>query len=382
MRKVLLIFVSILLCVLFAELTIVAAESIKIGAVYNVTGEIAACGDPARKGAALAVKQLNEMGGLLGKQIELFVEDGRSQQDTNANAAERLISNNNVDFLIGTVESTMSMVVGGVAQANKVLFIDSGGTATYIPDVIGEYGWMACFSDDVQAAAEARFAYEELGARTAWLFIDTAQDFCVSLGDSFKKHFLNLGGEILLEDSYLTGDVDVRAQITRLRNLDPQPDLLFIPSEVSMSGIVVKQIREMGINTPIVSGDGFDNPLIAEIAGPEYANNIYFTTHVSFASDKPKVQQFIEDYKKEYQMEPENGFAGLGFDTVMLLADAIKRAGSIDTKAVMTALGETKDLTLVTGNFSFLDGSRIPAKSVTIIELVDGVQTFKQTVMP
>lgn len=373
--------VTFILLVLFSLNVCAGADNIKFGGIFNLTGHQASMDNPARNGAALAIKEINAKGGILGKQIEFIVEDGKSDQTAVTNATEKLVSIYKVNVLLGLADTNYVLAAGGIAQKNKVPFLDVGGTMPSIPDLVGDYQFMACFGDNVQAAAEARFAYDVLKARTAWLFIDTASDFAVTLADFFRETFLALGGKVLLEDTYQTGDVDLRAQITRLKNLNPQPDILVTPTDASMSGLVVKQIREMGIDIPIISGDGFDTPLLIEVAG-ELADKVYFTTHVSFGSDDPIVQNFIAAYKKEYNREPESAFASLGYDAVYLLADAIKRAGSVEGNAVRIALGETKNLPGVTGTLSFLNGSRVPTKAVTIMEIMKAQTSYVQTVIP
>jgi len=372
---------TFILLVLFSLNVCADAENIKFGGIFNLTGSQATLDRPARNGAVLAIKEINAKGGILGKQIEFIVEDGKSNQTSVTNAVEKLVSIGNVDVLLGLTDASYVLAAGGIANNNKVPFLDVGGTTPSIPDLVGEYQFMECFGDNIQGAAMARFAYDVLNAKTAWLFMDTASEYSVGLCGFFKESYLALGGKLLLEDSYLMGDVDLRAQITRLKNLDPQPDILVTPTDCSMAGLVVKQIREMGIDIPILSGDGFDTPLLIETAR-ELADNIYFTTHVSFGSDDPIVQNFITAYKKEYNREPENSFASLGYDAVYLFADAIKRAGSVEGNAVRIALGETKNLPSVTGSLSFLNGSRVPTKAVTIVEIMKAETSYLQTIMP
>lgn len=373
--------VTFILLVLFSLNVCADAENIKFGGIFNLTGSQATLDNPARNGAALAIKEINAKGGILGKQIEFVIEDGKSDQTSVTNAVEKLVSIENVDVLLGLTDASYVLAAGGIANNNKVPFLDIGGTTPSIPDLVGEYQFMECFGDNIQGAAMARFAYDVLNAKTAWLFMDTASEYSVGLCGFFRESYLALGGKLLLEDTYLMGDVDLRAQITRLKNLDPQPDILVTPTDCSMAGLVVKQIREMGIDTPILSGDGFDTPLLIEIAR-ELADDIYFTTHVSFGSDDPIVQNFIAAYKKEYNREPENSFASLGYDAVYLFADAIKRAGSVEGNAVIIALGETKNLLGVTGSLSFLNGSRVPTKAVTIVKIMKAETSYLQTVMP
>jgi branched-chain amino acid transport system substrate-binding protein len=188
---------------------------------------------------------------------------------------------------------------------------------------------------------------------------------------------------VLLEDTYQTGDKDFSAQLTKLKGLRSKPDLLFISSGPDDVGTIVKQVRDAGITQPIMGGDGYDTPLLVEVAGAG-AENVYFTTHSLMDAElgTPAVKKFIADYQAEYKTPPENAFAGLGYDTVNLLADAIKRAGSTDPKAIRDALQATKGLAGVTGEISYTAGSRIPQKGVTIIRVKDGKFTLAQELVP
>ena len=380
-KNIIISIVTLTLLVMFSLSAYAGSDTVKFGGIMNLTGHQASMDNPSNNGALLAVKEINAKGGVLGMQIDYIVEDGKSDQTAVTNAVQKLISIDKVDVLIGLADTNYVLAAGAIAQKNKVPYLDVGGTMPSIPDLVGDYQFMACFGDNVQSAALARFSYDELGAKTAWLFIDTASDFAVTLADFFKETYLEVGGKIILEDTYQTGDVDLRAQITRVKNLDPQPDLLVTPTDGSMSGLVVKQIREMGLDLPIVSGDGFDTPLLKEVAG-ELADNVYYTTHVAFGSDDPIIQNFIAAYKKEYGREPESAFSALGYDAVYLMVDAIRRAGSVEGNAVRIALGETKDLPGVTGMLSFLNGSRVPTKAVTIMESMKGEVNYVQTVIP
>ena len=286
-------------------------------------------------------------------------------------------------MLMGTSDSTFALVAGAIAQKHNIPFVECGGTLPDLPDLVGDCLYMACFGDDVQAYAMANFAYSVLGAKTSWLFVDTATDYTVTLAKFYKEGFEKLAGAgaIVLEDTYQTSDVDYKAQISRLMSLSQMPDVLFVSSDPSSTGSITKQIRDMGITAPIVSGDGFDTPLVIEYAG-ELANEVYFTTHVAWSSDNPLVSKFVTNYEKKCGVEPETAFAALGYDTVYLLADAIKRAGSTDPDAIKKALSETRDLPGVTGEISYLNGSRVPNKSVTIMQIQKGEISFVQEIKP
>jgi branched-chain amino acid transport system substrate-binding protein len=213
------------------------------------------------------------------------------------------------------------------------------------------------------------------------MLVDQAYDFTTALAKFFKERFTSRGGTIVLEDIYKSGDTDFSAQIAKVKALDPKPDVLFISAVPSEAGLTTKQFREAGLTAPILSGDGFDTPLIAEVAG-ENADDVYYSTHAGLDNPDPKVQNFVKAYTEEYGRPPENAFAALGYDTLNLIADAIKRAGSTDPKAIRDALAATQGFNAVTGQISYASGQRKPDKSITIIKVQDGKYSFVKEIKP
>ncbi|KFB10857.1 ABC transporter substrate-binding protein [Nitratireductor basaltis] len=348
-----------------------AQENIKIGALYNVTGGMSSLDGPSLKGAQLAVKQLNADGGLLGKQIELIAPDGKTDQQETAKAAQRVLSEGVVAG-IGQSDTTFVMAGAPLFQEEGVPFVTSGATHPELPQWVGDYMFMTPFGDDDQSYAIADYAYDDLGARKVAVWTDNSMDFTKALSKFFVERFEEKGGEIIGTDSFMMGDTDFSAQIARLASMDPQPDAVFISAIPSEAGLSVKQIREQGITMPIVSGDGFDTELVSTVPGPELANDVYFSTHTYRADDRPEVTKFIEDYKGEYGIEPENAFAPLGYDAIMLVADAIRRADSAEPAAIKDALAETRGFKGVTGEISYTRETMVPPKPVSIISVQGG----------
>lgn len=354
---------------------------IVIGAAYSVTGSQASIDEPALKGFELAAKQINAEGGVLGRQIKVAHSDAASDATTLTNVVSELIDNDGAVAIGGINDSTFALAAGPIAQTAGVPFVTSGATLPTLPDQIGDYFFMACFGDDAQAYAIADYASNDLGAKTAWALVDQAYDFTTALNSFFQERWTENGGEIVLEDSYQSGDTDYSAQIARLQALPEQPDVLFVSAIPNEAGIITQQLRAAGLTQPILSGDGYDTPLLMDVAG-ENATEVYFSTHVSLASDDEVVTSFIDAYTEEYGNGPENAFAALGYDTMNLIVDAIERAGEASPEAIRDALAETADLPLVTGVVTYEDGLRKPNKTVTIIEVQDGVAGFLSEVTP
>ncbi|WP_298980903.1 ABC transporter substrate-binding protein [Caldilinea sp.] len=358
-----------------------AAGAIKIGALYGVTGGMASIDGPGLNGFKLAAKQINEAGGINGQMIEVIAIDGKSDQTATTSAATELIEVHKVVAIGGLNDSTFALAAGPIAQAAGIPFVTAGATLPALPEQIGDYFFMAPFGDDAQAYAIADYAFNELGARTAYMLVDQAYDFTTALARFFKERWEANGGTIVLEDTYNSGDTDFSAQIARVKALDPQPDVLFISAIPNEAGITTKQFREAGLTQPIISGDGFDTPLIGEVAG-ELADDVYFSTHASLDNEAEIVQSFVAAYEAEYGRRPENAFAALGYDTMNLIADAIRRAGSTEPAAIRDALAATQGFQGVTGVISYPEGQRKPIKSVTIIQVQDGVYSFVTEIQP
>jgi branched-chain amino acid transport system substrate-binding protein len=383
MKKTLVVALAVLATLALVGCGKQGGATIKVGMINNMTGSQASLDAPSANGAKLAAKEINAAGGILGKKIDLVAYDGKSDAATIANSATQLTQTDKVVAMFGFSDSDMVMAAAPVAAKAGIVFVTSGATSPKLPDQVPDMLYLACFGDNVQAAAGAEYAFGAMKAKTAYLLIDKGMEYTLLLGKYFKERFIELGGKILLEDTYQGGDKDFSAQITKLKGQKVQPDLLYIASGPDDVGTIVKQFRDAGVRKPIMGGDGYDTPLLAQVAGAG-SDNVYFTTHslmdASLGTDA--VKKFIAAYQTEYKNPPENAFAGLGYDTMKLIADAIKRAGSVDPKAIRTALQGTKDLPGVTGAITYQQGSRIPQKGVTVILVKDGKFTLAQEVVP
>ncbi len=359
---------------------------IKIGAIYNLEGSQASLDIPSANGAKLAVREINNRGGINGRELQLLLCDGKTDPGTIEECTHQLVETETVSAIIGFSDTDMVLAAAPIAAGAQTVFITSGATSPKLPEKVPEYLFLACFGDNVQAAAGAEYAYDHIGLKTAYLLVDEEMEYTRLLGDYFKERYTELGGTIILEDTYKGGTTDFSGQIAALEELDRRPDMLYIASGPDDIGTIIKQFREAGVDQPIFGGDGYDTPELTRIAG-DHATDVYFTTHalIDEANGTDRIKEFIAAYKEEYGIVPENAFAALGYDTIMLLADAIERAGSDDPQAqqaILTALQDTKDLEGTTGTISYESGSRIPRKGVTIVSIVNGIFTYSETVVP
>jgi branched-chain amino acid transport system substrate-binding protein len=359
-----------------------AQDTIKIGGGFDLSGAESSLDLPASNGAQLAAKEINAAGGVLGKQIEFVVRDSKYQMDTTAVIAKQLVEEDKVSAVIGFTDSDSVLAAGPIIQEAGIPFITAGATSPKLPDQVGDMMFLACFGDNVQAAAGAEYAFKNFG-KTAYLLSDMGVEYTTLLGQYFKARFTELGGTIALEDTYEDSATDFSAQITKLKALATQPDFYYIAAMPYNVGPVIKQLREAGLTGPVVGGDGYDTPDLVKVAG-DTAENVFFSTHALMDKDNGTdgIKKFIAAYNTEYGHDPENAFAALGYDSMYLLADAIKRAGSTDPKAVQAALLATKDLPGITGSISFTNGAHVPQKGVTLIEIKGGKFTLAAEVVP
>lgn len=295
----------------------------------------------------------------------------------------RLVNEYKVVAVIGLNDSSYALTAGPIAQKAGITFLTSGATLPSLPIEVGNCMLLTAFGDDAQAYAAASYAHKALSSRAAWVLTDSSSDFTLALANFFIEKFKELAGmnAILLEDSYHTGDRDFSAQIGRLKAIRPQPDLLMISALPSDCGAIAKQVRDAGIEKPIVSGDGFDTPLLVKLAG-RGSRNVFFATHVSLENKSPVVQDFKKAYKEEYGHFPENAFATLGYDSLRLIATAIKKADGIQPSAIRDELAHIKGFMGVTGTISYATGKRVPKKSVTIIKVFYKEFRFAEEIRP
>jgi branched-chain amino acid transport system substrate-binding protein len=359
-----------------------AAKTIKIGGIFNLTGGQAGLDSPSLSGFKLAADEINAAGGVNNMQIEVVSFDGKSDPAITTSAVQEMIDQKKVKVVAGLSDTTYVLAAGPIAQKAGIPFVTSGATDPGIPNQVGDFMFMAAFGDNIQAYAAADFALSDLSANSAWVFTDTSSDYTLGLAKYFKERYTKKGGKVLLEDKYDgAGDVDFSTQITRLVSLKEQPKILFVSAQPDKAGIIVKQLRDMGVKTPVLGGDGYDSPDLVKLGGVPQTNDTYFTTHVALGNTNDTVQKFSKAYKAKYGNDPENAFAALAYDTMYLVADAIKRAGTDDSKKIRDAIASTNGFKGVTGTISYKD-SRVPLKSVTIIKVNNGKIEFVKEVTP
>lgn len=358
------------------------SDKIRIGLNYELTGNTATYGTNLKDGVLLAFEEINAAGGVLGKELETVVIDNKSDATESANVSTRLATRENVVALLGPATSGNTKAAIPAAMQNKIPLISASATADDVTlDANGnvkEYAFKTCFNDSFQGVMMAQFAYNDLGLRKAAVLADTTSDYAQGLSKSFQKTFKELGGEILSVEAYAAGDTDFKAVLTNLKG--ENPELLYVPGYYEEVGLIIRQARELGLNVPILGGDGYESPKLFELAGKDALNDIYYSSHYSPMDDSEQVLKFKENFRKKFNKEPD-AFNALGYDLGYLVADALERAGEANPEKLKVALEETDGFAGITGTLT-IDESHNPIKSVTIIKIVDGEPTFLMKLDP
>ena len=359
------------------------ADTIKIGVVAELTGNNATYGTSITNGIKLAVQQLNDTGGLLGKKIELVVADNKSEPAEAANAMSKLVNQDKAPVVMGLFASSSAIAASNVSEAAKVPFLAVGATnpKVTLDEKTGKVKpntFRVCFIDPFQGTVGANFILNELKLQKAAVYIDNSSDYAKGLAAFFKENFIKNGGTVVAEESYLQKDTDFKATLTKIKAA--APDILYVPGYYQEVGMIVKQGREMGIEIPMAGGDGWDSAKLPEIAGKAALNNTYFSSLYSPDDDSALNKAFVSEYEKAYKVKPDV-FAALAYDSALLVAEAIKNAGDTDPVKIAQSMAKINGFQGVSGTVTF-DAQHNPVKSAVIIEHKDGAQTFRTKINP
>ncbi len=360
-----------------------SADTIKIGANLEMTGGSATYGISSKNAIELAFKDINDKGGINGKKLELVVADNKSEAAEATNAMQKLVSQDGVVAVIGP--NLSSSVIASAAINNGAKVLDIAPMATN-PNVTvdpatgktRDFNYRTCFIDPFQGTVMATFAQKELGVKNAAILIDNSSDYAKGLAQFFKENFVKTGGTITSEESYLQKDTDFKATLTKIKATNP--DFLYVPGYYQEVGMIVKQARELGMTMPMAGGDGWDSAKLPEIAGAGSLNNTYFSSLYSPEDASDINKNFVAAYEKAYGQKPDV-FAALAYDSALLVARAVKDAGSEDPAKISEAMAKINGFQGVSGSVTF-DAQHNPVKSAVILEYVDGKQALKTKINP
>ena len=348
-----------------------AEETIKIGGIGCLTGQYAMYGIGVRNGVDLYIEQLNAAGGIDGKQVEILWEDDENSDEKAINAYNKLVQNDGVVAIIGSVLSGNTEAVAEYAAEDGTPMISASATAYYIttnrPSV-----FRTCFLDPFQGISLANFAKEELNATKLAVLYENGSEYSTGLKDTFVAQAKANGQEIVAQEATSAGDVDFKAQLTKIK--EAAPEVVFLPYYGPEAALIMTQASEIGLDVKFVGADGISS-IGASINDKALLPSMYYSDHFSNDADSEMVKSFLSGYQAKYGEMPSISFSATAFDAALVLCEAIKAAGGTESEAVAAAIKAT-NVEGVSGIITF-DDHNDPIKSAFVLSFdAEGNQTF------
>lgn len=354
-------------------------DVIKVGASFELTGNVANYGKSILSGFNLAVDEVNALGGINGKKVSVVESDNKSEPSESGNSVTKLINQDKVVAIVGPATTGCVSAAIPISTANKIPQIAPCATSSLITvdnGKVRDYMFRACFIDAFQGLAMATFADKTLNAKNIAIFYDSSSDYSKGLADVFEKAVLKNGGQIVGKEAFLSKDVDFKAALTKLKSTNPEA--IYVPGYYEEVSKIVKQAREIGIEVPMLGSDGWESPKLIEIAGKGALDNCYYISGFFAKDTDPSIQKFIKAYKEKYQKEPDI-FAMQGYNAGLVLFDSMKRAESLDGTKLAKVMAETKDLPVAGGKMTF-DEKHNPIIPASILTFENGKVTLKEKI--
>lgn len=350
---------------------------IKIGYFGDLSGPTFNFGQSAINGVLMAAAQTNQLGGINGRQIDVVIQDDKGSPEEAARLASKLIDQDKVVAIIAGGTSGNSRAAAPKAQSSHIPLISPSSTDPAVTQT-GNYIFRTCFVDSFQGEVMASFASNTLKAKKAAILFDFNSPYGRGLTEFFELSFAKLGGQIVNKQSYTQGDTDFKGQLSSIKAAEP--DVIYIPGYYGDVTLIAKQARAIGLEQPLLGGDGWDAPELWQLGG-DALNNSYISTHYSVDDPSPVIQSFVQEYKQRYSNLAPDAHAALAYDASRLLFDAITRAGTTDNVKLRDALAQTKDFAGVTGVIS-MDADRNAVKSAVVLKLQDASFIYQETIQP
>ena len=349
-------------------------ETIKIGGMAPLTGALAIYGVTTTNGAELAVKEINENGGILGKKIEYIILDTKGDSTEAVMAYNKLVDEK-VAGIIGEVTSKPTLAVAEVAVQDNMPLITPTGTQVDITEA-GPNVFRVCFTNPYQGKVLAITSKERLGADTVAVMLNNSSDYSDGITKAFIEESEKLGMKVMGVEGYSDGDKDFRPQLTKLAAMNP--DVVLIPEYYEQAALIATQAREVGVKSIFVGSDGWDG-IAKTLDKSSYSaiENSYFTNHFSMEDQSEKIQNFLKDYRETYKEDP-SAFSALGYDAIYMMKSAIEKAGTTDKQKVVDAL-KGIEYDGITGYLTFDDHNN-PVKAVTVLKIENGKYIFDSKV--
>jgi len=353
-------------------------KTVKVAILAPLSGDVATFGQSTRDGATLAFDEWNANGGVNGKQVEAVVEDSQCNPEAAVSAANKVIDQDGVKFIIGEVCSSASIPISEIATAKNVLQISPTSTNPIV--TVNEDGttkptvFRACFIDPFQGAVAAKFALENLGAKTAAVFLDQGNDYVRGLAEVFIQQFEAGGGQVLVKETYTGDDQDFSAILTKVK--DAAPDILYLPDYYSTVNLIAAQAKERGVTATLLGGDGWDSSDLDLTV----TDGGYYTNHFSPADTRPIVQGFVSKYETAYGSTPD-ALAALAYDAANILLQSMVDANSTTDVTKVSQAMATGTFSVVSGDISY-DAMHNPVKAAVVLKVENGKIVYVDTVAP
>jgi len=375
-----------------------AKEELVIGEFGSLTGGEATFGQSTRNGVEVALQDLvaQKQGMIGGLPVRVVVEDDQGKPEEAATVVQKLINNDRVISVVGEVASSRSLAGGPICQAAGVPMISPSSTNPKVTQV-GDYIFRMCFLDEFQGTVMARFTAQTLKLKRVAILKDVKNDYSVGLAQYFTSAFTALGGTVVAEQAYSSGDQDFRAQLTAIKARNPEA--VIVPGYYTEAGLIARQAREVGLKQPLVGGDGWESEQLTQIGG-EALNGCYYTNHWALDAPNPRLQEFLKKYRDKFHGDPD-AIGGLAYDAAQVLFTSLEKFSAEDAEG-FKGLGSSKagsearhaaekklrDLIAATSSFPgvtgtlTLDENRNASKPAVVIEIKDGKKVFNSSFNP
>ncbi len=347
----------------------VTGDTIPIGVVASLNGNLVPWGKDEVAGAQLAVDEFNKSGGVNGKQVVLKIGDSGSKPEQGKSAAEKLIADG-VIGLVGEVASGITAQMGQAAYEKGIPVVAVGATKTTLTD-IGDNMFRVCYTDDFQGPVMAKFALDELKLKNVALITDKKQPYSTGLSDAFRDYFSKHGGNIVDEEFYQSDDTNFKGILTNVKAKNP--DGLFMSGYFNETGPLARQAREVGLNVPMLGGDGWDSAEILKTGGDAIVGS-YFCNHYNNKDTRPEVQDFLKKWDAKYHGIPGTTMGALAYDATMLVCQALKNDKSMDSKGLIQAIDNTENFHGVSGDITLKGHAGNPPKRALVVTLDPSVK--------
>jgi len=353
-----------------------ASGPIKVAILAPLSGQVQTFGESTRDGALLAIEEWNAKGGVLGQKIEAVIADSQCSADPAVNAANKVIDQDGVHYIVGEVCSSASIPISEITEAKGVVQISPTSTNTQVTlnqdGTTKQYVFRACFIDPFQGLVMAKFALGQ-GKKTAFIMFDKGNDYVLGLAEAFEKSFTEGGGTIVGKEAYTKDDTDFSAILTKVA--DSKADVLFLPDYYNIINLVGAQAKERGVTAVMMGGDGWDSADL-DLAAAEGG---FYSNHYSSDDTRPVVVDFVARYEAKYGARPD-ALAALAYDATNLLLAAIEKAGKDDPALVKDALAALQ-YDAVSGKITF-DAQHNPVKAAVVMQVKDGKIVFAESIAP